>query len=121
MKHNFTNLEIWKLGRRLASDVYALTRSFPKDERYSLVDQMRRASISVISNISEGCGRDTNPQVCYFLEIALGSLCELQSQVYVSLDQKYINEELAEEAIALITKIRKMTLSFKTHVSKSSK
>ncbi len=74
MKHNFKNLGVWKRGKKLVKTIYNLTRSFPEEEKYGLVSQMRRCAVSIPSNIAEGCGRDTDKDLARFLHIGIGSI-----------------------------------------------
>lgn len=90
---NYTDLEIWIETRRLVNEVYQLTKSFPKEEVYGITNQIRRSSISVSSNITEGCGRQSSKETIHFLYIARGSLYELETQLYLSSDQNYISKE----------------------------
>ncbi len=113
MKHNFLNLEIWKRSRKLVKDTYLVTQEFPQEEKFGLTSQMRRCAVSVSSNIAEGCGRGTNPQLIHFLDIAIGSLCELQTQIYLSYDLTYLSKTKAEGFIKEITEIRSMIQGFK--------
>jgi four helix bundle protein len=78
---DYKALRVWVDGRDLALDIYELTSRFPTDERFGLVSQMRRASISVCSNIAEGCSRSGPRDLARFLEIALGSAFELEVQL----------------------------------------
>lgn len=109
---DFTQLEIWKRSHALCLRVYEVTKSFPKEELFGLVSQMRKSSSSAPTNIAEGCGRKTNPQTIHFFDIAIGSLSELQYQCILSFDLGYINatvfEELHDETIA----VRKMTIAY---------
>ncbi len=86
----YTELDVWKEARVLVSDVYQTTKQFPKEEIYGLTNQMRRCTVSIPSNIVEGCGRRTSADTIQFLHIARGSLYELETQIYVAFDQKYI-------------------------------
>jgi four helix bundle protein len=113
MNHNFEKLEIWKRGRELVKTIYLLSRDFPSDEKFSLTSQIRRAAISVPSNIAEGCGRGTNAQLCHFLDIAIGSLCEVETQIYLASDLEYISDENLNNIRKEIIDIRKMTIRFK--------
>jgi four helix bundle protein len=81
---NFRDLEVWRLGMALAEEVYALTREFPKDELYGLTSQMRRAVVSIPSNIAEGFNRYHQAEYRRFLFVALGSCGELETQVELS-------------------------------------
>ena len=113
MNHNFLNLGIWKRSRILVKQVYEITRNFPDDEKFGLTSQIRRCAVSVPSNIAEGCGRGTNPQLKHFLDIAIGSLCELETQIYLAYDLSYITKNVGTELVKETTEIRKMTKSFK--------
>ena len=87
------NLQIWKLGVKLAKDVYLLTERFPKREIYGLTDQIRRAAVSIPSNIAEGKGRSTAKDFVHFLNTARGSLYELKTQLYIAREIEYLTEE----------------------------
>lgn len=86
----YKDLEVWIETRKLTKLVYDLTKSYPKEEIFGLTNQMRRSSVSVPSNIAEGCGRNTAKETTHFLFIARGSLFELETQFYLSLDLTYI-------------------------------
>lgn len=86
----YTDLEVWVESRKLTSLVYQLTKKFPKEELYGLTNQIRRSSVSVPSNIAEGCGRQYPKETIQFLHIAKGSIYELETQFYLALDQEYI-------------------------------
>ena len=88
----YNKLEVWVEARKLTNLVYEFSKVFPKDEIYGLTNQMRRCSVSIPSNIAEGCGRQTAKDTINFLHISRGSLYELETQCYVTLDQKYIDE-----------------------------
>ncbi|MEY3499181.1 MAG: hypothetical protein RL308_850 [Bacteroidota bacterium] len=88
----YNKLEVWVEARKLTNLVYDLSKVFPKEEIYGLTNQMRRCSVSIPSNIAEGCGRQTAKDIINFLHISRGSLYELETQCYVALDQKYIDE-----------------------------
>lgn len=90
--HKYKNLNAWNEGRKLVKDIYLLTAEFPSDERFGLVSQMRRASISIISNIAEGAGRRTNGEYHRFLGIANGSVFELEAQCVVAADLGFLDE-----------------------------
>ncbi|CAN1526677.1 MAG: hypothetical protein RL265_1856 [Bacteroidota bacterium] len=88
----YNKLEVWIEARKLTNLIYDLSKVFPKEEIYGLTNQMRRCSVSIPSNIAEGCGRQTSKDTINFLHISRGSLYELETQCYVALDQKYIDE-----------------------------
>jgi len=92
----FQKLEIWQQARALNKAIYSLSGGFPSSELYALTSQIRRASISVSSNIAEGSGRNSDADFAHFLEIAYASLMEVVSQLYLALDQGYINDKQLE-------------------------
>jgi four helix bundle protein len=98
---NFRKLETWKRAHNFALRVYRSTKGFPDQERYGLIAQLRRAAVSVISNIAEGAGRQNDRELARFLSIARGSLRELESQLLLSKDLGYLHsrdwKELDEE------------------------
>ena len=89
----FEDLAAWKKARDLANAVYALTNDSPLAKDYGLRDQLRRASVSVLSNIAEGFERDTTPDFIHFLFMAKGSAGEIRAQLYIALDQNLISKE----------------------------
>jgi four helix bundle protein len=88
---NFRELEVWKLGKEIVLDVYRVTKDFPKEEMYGLVSQMRRAVVSIPSNVAEGFNRKHNPEYRQLLYVALGSCAELETQVEVAHDLGYLS------------------------------
>lgn len=86
------DLKVWKEAMDLVVTVYKLTEKFPKHEQFSLTSQMRRASVSIPSNISEGAGRKSNREFMRFLYISLGSLAELETQLEIAERLKYVSE-----------------------------
>ena len=91
------DLDAWKNAVALTSKIYTLTKSFPKDEIYCLTNQMRRAAISIPSNIAEGAARNSDLEFIRFLNIAQGSLSELDTQLIISFNLNYIDNELLDE------------------------
>lgn len=112
MKHNFKNLEIWQKLRLLVKEIYLLTAQLPDSEKYGLVSQMRRAAVSVPSNIAEGCGRNTDKDFARFLGIAVGSISELETQLYLLVDLEFIAEATVKYLFKEIENIRKMITGF---------
>jgi len=90
---NFTDLNAYKEAHELVLIIYKFTAKFPKEERYSLIDQMRRAAVSITSNIAEGFSRNTAKDKYQFYTLAQGSLTELQSQLLISRDLSYLTKE----------------------------
>lgn len=108
--NRFEDIEAWKKARALNREVYRITRGEPFARDYALRDQIRKASISVMSNIAEGHERDGNAEFRQFLYIAKGSAGEVRSQLYAALDAEYIDQQtfdrltaLALDAVRLIT------------------
>jgi len=90
---NFTDLNAYKEAHKLVLVIYKFTNKFPKEERYGLINQMRRATVSITSNIAEGFSRNTIKDKCQFYTLAQGSLTELQSQLLISRDLSYLTKE----------------------------
>ena len=110
MRHNFKALEIWKRSRKLVKNTYLTTKTFPSEEKFGLVSQMNRSAVSIPSNIAEGCGRGTDAQLVHFLDIAIGSNCELETQFYLAFDIGFISEEVLNKFTDEISQIRRMTI-----------
>jgi four helix bundle protein len=91
-QYGFEKLSVWQNARKLSKDVYIISGSFPADEKFGLVSQMRRAIISVSSNIAEGSARSTNKDQVHFYTMAYGSILELLNQTIVAFDLEFINE-----------------------------
>lgn len=90
---SFRDLDAWKEGHILVLMIYKLTRSFPKEEMFALVSQMRRSAVSITSNLAEGFSRQSYKEKTQFYSIAQGSVTELQSQLDIALDVSYINRD----------------------------
>jgi len=89
---SFENLKVWQESRKLVCETYTLVRKFPKEEKYALGDQIRRAVTSIPSNIAEGSGRGSLKEQIHFVEIAYGSLMEAYCQLHVACDLSFIQE-----------------------------
>lgn len=121
MKRAHKKLDVWKEGVDLATDIYKMTETFPKSEVYALASQMRRAAVSVSSNIAEGAARHSQKEFSQFLNIAGGSLSELDTQIEIALNLEYISDLQRQELDAkidfisaklagLINSVRKRTI-----------
>ena len=88
---DFRKLEVWQLAHRLALETYRATNKFPAREQYSLTDQMRRAAVSISSNLAEGCGRGGDLDFARFVRMAFGSACELECQLLLSRDLGFLH------------------------------
>ena len=115
--HNFKKLSIWVNAMSLVKDVYLLTSNFPKEEKFGLISQINRCSISIPSNIAEGSSRSSNKEFSHFIKIALGSLFELETQIILSSDFKMINDQDSNIILDKITTLQKMINGFFTHSS----
>ena len=116
MTNTHKDLDVWKLGIVLVEDIYKITKLFPNDELYGMVSQMRRASVSIPSNIAEGYARDSKKELIHYLYISLGSLSELETQLIISTNLGYIKDE---SKLGDIEILRRMLLNLiKYHKSK---
>jgi len=102
------DLNLWKESIHFVTDIYTITKTFPKTEIFGIVNQLRRASVSVPSNISEGAARQSQKEFIQFLYIALGSLAEIESQLVISKNLEYLNKKQYEELIEKLNKIQRM-------------
>ena len=103
----FKDLIVWQKAMELVKAVYALSKAFPADERYALTDQLRRAVVSIPSNIAEGSGRASNADYGHFLSIARGSLYETMTQLQVAVDLGYISA-ISPELELLMSEVGRM-------------
>lgn len=117
-KYHFKNLDAYKESKKLVKMVYGLLKQFPKEEQYALCDQLRRAVISIPSNIAEGSGRTSAKDQAHFIEMAYGSLMEVECQIDIAYDLSYISqdninqvEELIGVVAALLSGLRNKYLS----------
>ena len=108
IEYSFEKLNVWQEAKKLVVDVYHLLDSFPKFEKYALCDQIRRAIVSVPSNIAEGSGRRSLKEQIHFLEISYGSLMETYNQLLIAIDLTYITEESVEAIKPSIDAVAKM-------------
>ncbi|MEZ4808723.1 MAG: four helix bundle protein [Allomuricauda sp.] len=112
--HRFKDLDIWKLSREFCSDIYEATDSFPETEKFGISNQLRRAVVSIPSNISEGCSRKSNKDFSRFLEIAIGSMYEVETQLFISNDLGFLTDKTLELLTDKLSSIIKMTSKFKS-------
>ncbi|MFV0366778.1 MAG: four helix bundle protein [Mangrovibacterium sp.] len=111
--HNYKELKIWKEARYLVKDIYILSALFPNSETYGITSQIRRASVSVPSNIAEGASRDGYKEFLCFLDIALGSLFEVETQLILANDLQYLDDTLFSKVNEKVNALIKMIVSFK--------
>ncbi len=105
---NYKDLDVWKKSMRLTNLIYDHTQNFPKEELFGLASQMRRAAVSIASNIAEGSLRGSKVEFASFVGIARGSLAELETQIIISYDRKYSDETIHIELTTLAEDISKM-------------
>jgi four helix bundle protein len=108
---DFRHLEVWTKGRQTVSEVYKMTCSFPKEEMFGLTSQIRRAAVSIPSNIAEGCGRGSDAELARFLQIAMGSSSELEYQILLAKDLGYLNDESYNNLSDKTIEVKKMLTS----------
>lgn len=109
---NFRNLMIWQKSMSLITKIYKSTKNFPKEEIFALTSQIRRSSVSIPSNIAEGFGRDSNKEYLRFLNISIGSLFEMQTQLEIAKNIDYLNEEEFNTLYEDSREIERMLVSF---------
>ena len=116
---SYKDLEVWQKSMTLVKQIYLVTKKFPKEEQYGLVNQMRRSAVSIPSNIAEGKARHHLNEYIQFLFIALGSSAELETQTIIARELKYFSESEADKIIEEITQIAKMIRSLVNKLGKS--
>jgi len=119
--YSFEKLDVWQKARMLNIEIYQLTKSFPKEETYGLVQQIRRASVSITSNLAEGTSRDSFKEKARFSNIAFSSLMEVLSQLLLAQDLKYIDKNQYQTLRPLIEEIGNKLNGLKKYQLKQSK
>jgi four helix bundle protein len=114
--HNFKELIIWQKARILVKEVYENTISFPANEKYGITSQIQRAAISIPSNIAEGSGRGSNKDFSRFLDMAMSSAFELETEIILSYDLNYMNENNYNLILPKIQEVQKMIFAFKNQL-----
>ena len=107
----YRDLIIWQKSMTLVTEIYKVSKTFPKDETYTLIAQMRRCAISIPSNIAEGYGRKSTNDYIRFLNITMGSIYELQTQLEISFNLKYLGERDFEKLYELCKELERMLSS----------
>jgi four helix bundle protein len=105
---NFRDLNVWQKAVELATKIYQATDHFPKTENYGLTSQIRRSAVSISSNIAEGAGRRSHKEFRQFLDVATGSCYELETQLTISKNLGYIDQELFQTLKKSLIEIQKM-------------
>ena len=109
------NLEAWKEAIKFVTDIYTVTEKFPDTEIWGLTSQLRRAAVSIPSNISEGCARASTKETLRFIDIALGSIAEVETQLLIAQNLGYIN---SEELLTKLSKISALVHGIKNYLNK---
>lgn len=112
--HRFKELKIWKRSRVFCASIYVITSQFPDSEKFGLTNQLRRASVSIPSNIAEGSSRKSSKDFARFLEITLGSCYEIETQLLIAFDLKFISKGELENISSELSEIIKMISKFKS-------
>jgi len=110
-RFRFEKLEVWQEARKINQVICRLTRKFPREELFAMTSQIRRASISISSNIAEGSGRNSDKDFAHFLEQAYGSLMEVASIFYLALDEGYVKESDLDPLFDELERLAKHTVS----------
>jgi len=117
---DFRTLNVWQKSHKLAVNVYQLTSNFPKEEQYGITSQLRRAIISIPTNIAEGCGRGSDKDFAKFVQIAIGSASESEYLVLLSNELGYLTKDNSVQFIEIICEIKKMLTSLIKNLHKTS-
>jgi four helix bundle protein len=107
----YRDLQVWQKSMTLVTEIYKISKGFPKDEVYGLTSQMRRCAVSIPSNMAEGYGRNSTNEYLHFLRIATGSLYELQTQMEISVNLYYLNRDEFDKLYELSREIERMLSS----------
>ena len=109
---DFRQLKVWEKAHHLALEVYKATAAFPKEELYGLISQLQRASVSIPTNIAEGCGRNTDADFARFLQIAMGSASETEYEIILAFDLGFLPKNQFESLQTQAEEVKKMLASF---------
>lgn len=120
MGHSYRDLVVWQKAMTFVADIYRVTQSFPGHEMYGLTSQLRRAAVSVPSNIAEGQGRSSDREFALFISHALGSLMEVETQVLIAQDLGYIEKPRAEQLLQQSAEIGRLANGLLATLRKSA-
>jgi four helix bundle protein len=116
---DFKKYDVWKISHELVLEIYKVTKDFPKVEQYGIISQIRRASSSIPTNISEGCGRKTDAEFARFIHIATGSANEVEYLLLLSFDLKFIERDIYDSLVIKINTIKRKLFSLEKAISKN--
>jgi four helix bundle protein len=117
---SYRDLDVWKQSRQLVKSVYQLTKTFPKDEQFGLTNQLRRAAISVPSNIAEGSGRNHSKDSIQFFFVARGSLYEIETQLILASDLEFISVNQLDQVLEQVIRCKKLINGFINYFQKQT-
>ena len=109
---NFRDLMVWQKSHALALSIYQVTREFPKGELYGLTSQLRRSAVSIPANIAEGCGRGSDADLGRFLQMAMGSACEVEYHLLLANDLEYLSPDAFQDCNNKVCEVKRMLASF---------
>lgn len=118
MKHNFKEIIAWQKAKGIVKEVYVLANKLPVEEKYALASQIKRAVVSISSNIAEGSGRNADADFAHFLDMALGSAYELESELLVALELDFITFENCNNVFTKLMEVEKLIVGFQTKLRK---
>ncbi|MFN0082879.1 MAG: four helix bundle protein [Ferruginibacter sp.] len=110
--HNFKELKFWQKAVDLSVMVYKITANFPAEQKFGLVSQLRRATISIASNIAEGASRNSDKEFLHFLSLSTGSAFEIETQLIIATKLNFVDQNQLENLLKQLTEIQKMIYSF---------
>ena len=117
---DYKKLDVWRMSIDITKEIYVITKDFPSDERYGLISQVRRAAVSIASNIAEGCGRKTEKHFVSFLYNAMGSLKEVECQVFISKELGYLDEDRFDKMDGELDLLGKKLINFIKYVEEKN-
>lgn len=118
--HNFKELKVWQKAVDLAVKIYTVSKSFPSEEKFGLVSQMRRSGVSVPSNIAEGCAKSSSKSFVNSLEVSLGESFELETQMIISERVGILDPEIAREMESDLSEVQRMIMGLKISLESKS-
>ena len=111
--NRFKDLNVWQKDMDLTTDIYRITEKFPQAEKFGLISQINRSVVSIPSNIAEGAGRNSKKEFSHFLSIAIGSAFELETQLLIAQNLKYISGDKPKELVTELSNIQNMLFGLK--------
>jgi four helix bundle protein len=118
--HNFKELKVWQKAVDFAVKIYSVTKSYPNEEKFGLVSQLRRAGVSIPSNIAEGCAKTSSKSFVNSLEVSLGESFELETQLIISERVGILDSEIAREMETDLSEVQRMIMGLKTSIESQS-